>query len=66
MALSGRKKTWDQLCKEYEGAVLAGNDRRGHSILKQNLKIAEDENEMMKKLIVNSEWLSLKECLVMD
>ena len=63
MGLFGRKKTWDKLCEKYEQAVLAGNNRKVHKILKKKLKIAEAENDMMKKLVVNAEWLSLKQRL---
>lgn len=61
MGLFGRKKTWEQLCDEYQEAVLAGNDKRVLRILQEKLKIAEAEDDMMKKLIVNSEWLSLQQ-----
>jgi len=54
-------KTRGELCEEYDKAVLAGDNNRVLSILKQKLEIAEKENDMMKKLIVNSEWLSLKQ-----
>ena len=66
MGFFGGRKTWDQLGKEYEKAVLAGDDRRVHRILKQKLKIAEEEDDFAKKLIVNAEWLSLKERLGID
>ena len=66
MGLFGRKKTWDELCEDYERAVLAGDDKKVHKILQEKLKIAEAENDMMKKLVVNSEWLSLKQRLRMD
>lgn len=61
MGLFGRKKTWEQLCDEYQEAVLAGNDKKVLRILQEKLKIAEAEDDMMKKLIVNSEWLSLQQ-----
>ena len=54
-------KTWEELHEGYNKAVLAGDNNRVLSILKQKLEIAEKENDMMKKLIVNAEWLSLKQ-----
>jgi len=61
MRLFGKRKTWDELCQEYDDAVLAGDHKRVHAILKQKLAIALAENDPMKRLVVNSEWLGLKQ-----
>lgn len=46
------------MCEEHKQAVLAGDDKKVHWILKENLKIAEAKSDMMKKLVVNSEWFN--------
>jgi hypothetical protein len=60
------KKTWEELSKEYDQALLAGNHRKAHQILTKKIDIALDENDATKKLVVNAEWLYLKQWLDMD
>jgi len=57
MGLFKKKKSFDELMEEYSKIYYSDFQKR-FEILKEAAKIAKDDKE---KLIVNAEWLQLKE-----